>query len=248
MVEQLDDPWHREGSVWIGKTVRAPNGARGRVAGWLPASESGYEDESGEPASLWRIAWDDGADPNRDDELDESELIAALDDAALREANTELSAAPSDALPPPPPPRPPPPSRQPTEAAALDLADVRAALREAEAALAAAEVRRDAAEAESIANVDAQLEALSAALAATDTSDDTSRLAALEQQAAEQAELLEVNAQLCTLEREQNEIMLEQLELLHAGEDRQIAEMEALLVRARLMQAGDLDDAADEAA
>ena len=103
-------------------------------------------------------------------------------------------------------------------------------------------------EAESIANVDAQLEALSSALAATDTSDDTSRLAALEQQAAEQAELLEVNAQLCTLEREQNEIMLEQLELLHAGEDRQIAEMEALLVRARLMQAGDLDDAADEAA
>ena len=57
-----------------------------------------------------------------------------------------------------------------------------------------------------------------------------------------------MNAQLCTLEREQNEIMLEQLELLHAGEDRQSAEMEALLVRARLMQAGDLDDAADEAA
>jgi hypothetical protein len=84
--EDDDEEWHTSGHEYIGQRVQvAIQDARcggeltetGRVFGWLPAEEADFKsEETGQPAALWRVKFDDRNVTSQD--LEEHEVRAAM--------------------------------------------------------------------------------------------------------------------------------------------------------------------------
>lgn len=98
-------PWRAWGSEYIGLRIRrlvlntatVPKGssryADGTVVAWLDASESDFVDDSGSPASLWRVKYDaSGPLGDEEEDLELHEVLASAKAPPLERASSSQSA------------------------------------------------------------------------------------------------------------------------------------------------------------
>jgi hypothetical protein len=81
------EEWRTSGNAWIGRAVRREvldeagqrviTTANATVVGWLPAADSNFVDDAGQPAALWHIRFSDARIGEED--LEEAEVQEALE-------------------------------------------------------------------------------------------------------------------------------------------------------------------------